>query len=135
MTDDRRQDLNVTMDDSSTIRFEQHGSFNDEPRQTHERTALVPNRQQAQEDRIVSLDAALLMTSNESNKKCGFAMFFQMLSFMVVGLGILSVNPLQLGFQFLEKLPNRFECREGDRWVPCTRQFICEKYADETTPS
>ena len=57
-----------------------------------------------------------------------------MLSFLVVALGILSVNPLQLGFQFLEKIPNRFECAEGNRWLPCTKEFICSKYAEETKP-
>ena len=75
------------------------------------------------------------MTDNANNKYYGMSMAFQTISFVVVALGILSVNPLQLGFQFLEKLPNKFECiGEDGSWKPCTRAHICSHLKDETIP-
>lgn len=50
---------------------------------------------------------------------------------MIMSLGILSVNPIQLGMQFLEKEPNKFECLVNSQWTACDKTTICSNYKDE----
>lgn len=46
-------------------------------------------------------------------------------------LAILSFNPVQLGMQFLEKVPSKYECIINNKWQECTRLHICDTYPNE----
>ena len=47
--------------------------------------------------------------------------------FATLSLGILSVNPIEFGLQFLEKMPNKLECSSGaGKWSQCSQQQICK---------
>ena len=67
------------------------------------------------------------MVINEK-RSFGLDMLYQNLSFVILTLGILSFNPVQLGMQFLEKVPSKFECRIDNQWQACTKSHICDTY-------
>ena len=62
------------------------------------------------------------------DKLFGLRMPYQNITFVIMCLGIFSVNPIQLGLQFLEKVPNHLECNlennltKNKEWQPCTQE-------------
>ena len=61
------------------------------------------------------------------NKSFVRKMLYQNMIFAVLSLGILSVNPIEFGMQFLEKVPNKFECSsKAGKWSNCTKDLICK---------
>ena len=74
-----------------------------------------------------SFDEAIISTINK-NKPFGINALYQNMIYLVMALGILSVNPIEFGMQFLEKEPNQFECGGIDgKWRPCTKEEICRE--------
>ncbi len=68
----------------------------------------MSSHHQQLEPSVLSFEESLALTKGTAWK----AMSWQKVAFFMMTLGILSVNPIQLGMQFLEKEPNKFECRK-----------------------